>query len=131
IPDLNFVECAIAIPKTGPKASRRVIMVEERIPGRYFKYMGNDSWDIEPGLTDPAAIQTANYLKCCQHVAFVALGGQCVIADYQGGGTQLTDAQLCTTPEYAGDFGDGNHTELLARFSSEHVCSRFCEFFRL
>ncbi|KZS94017.1 hypothetical protein SISNIDRAFT_484971 [Sistotremastrum niveocremeum HHB9708] len=132
VPILHFVTTGVAVPKGGKDSGESVYLIEQRIPGEFFKYISNDSWRINPKCwSSPQARITAEYIVCVQHLIFVELKGDVVPTDMQGSGEWLTDAQLLTSDDANALFGDGNNSELLSRFRTEHVCTHFCEFYGL
>ncbi|THH05626.1 hypothetical protein EW146_g9854 [Bondarzewia mesenterica] len=72
-----------------------------------------------------------HFLSFAQHVQYQFSGYKVYLSDFQRSGNLLTDCQVLTSEEFASSFGAGNLTAAFDRFEREHICTRYCRFFRL
>ncbi|KAF7326236.1 Kinase-like protein [Mycena kentingensis (nom. inval.)] len=133
IPKCSFVECGLAVEQ-GTRETSGVYLVEERIGGRFKKFMNNDS--AVPFSSDTFS----QFLAFSQHVQYIKSEGMAYVNDYQGGPAVndndpyilLTDPQILTNPDLGRDlFAGGNVSPAFRRFPTEHICTVFCEDFGL
>ncbi|KAL1687134.1 hypothetical protein GGG16DRAFT_117262 [Schizophyllum commune] len=136
IPWMRFVECALAIEsKMGGENKKlgRVLLLEELIPNvnpstgaGFRKFIGNGSCEPLEQETEEDK-HRAMYLSACQHIQYIKTRKAAFVADYQGGDTLLTDAQILTHPDLGETlFALGNVKEGFEDFEKSHVCNSLC-----
>jgi hypothetical protein len=76
---LRFVDAGIAIEQGRGK----VHLVEERIPGKFVKFIHNRSASV-PRLRREEDVTLALYLSFTQHVQYIRTGKLAFVSDYQG-----------------------------------------------
>ncbi|KAJ6617309.1 hypothetical protein B0H10DRAFT_1948394 [Mycena sp. CBHHK59/15] len=92
----------------------------------FVKYIHNG--DTGPLLSqeDPF-YDIADFLCFTQHVQYLKSSGLVFLSDFQ-------DPQIMTSPDIAKGtdiFGEGNVGAIFLKFLEQHVCSAYCEWFRL
>ncbi|CAK5276740.1 unnamed protein product [Mycena citricolor] len=139
--DIRFVEAGIAMVHEAAAAGsssktmsslRRTYLLEELIgTGKFVKYINNNSATPVASLS-PDRRSLAEFLCFTQHVQYEQTDGLVFLSDLQGSGALLTDPQIMTSPSLDGGlFGGGNYGKFFEQFPEQHVCSRYCEFFKL
>ena len=111
IPNVCFVGAGIAIQHRAGD-NPRVMLLEERIPGSFTKYINNANAEILP-QRNAEETQMARFLAFTQHVQYWKTKKQAFVTDYQGtftsidrsriqlssgAGGLLTDPQILTNP---------------------------------
>ncbi|KZT31232.1 hypothetical protein SISSUDRAFT_960925, partial [Sistotremastrum suecicum HHB10207 ss-3] len=127
IPVMQFAAVGVAM-SLGGGGKEGVWILERAIPGKFHKYINNNSLAPNPRLTAPY-LHIAIFLTFCQHMQYMFTDKRCLITDYQGSQTILTDAQISTRREDSEYFSSGNITNLLDDFDSVHVCNEWCDYF--
>ncbi|OBZ74265.1 hypothetical protein A0H81_05045 [Grifola frondosa] len=100
IPRLRFVRAGLAIPQD---KSGAVYLLEERIVGKFVKYIANSS--PRPVENLPSDADRADDL--------------------------LTDCQIITSSDYVTNFGEGNLAHAFDQFEDDHQCNEYCIYFGL
>ncbi|KAF5377194.1 hypothetical protein D9615_006459 [Tricholomella constricta] len=131
IPQLRFVEAALAVEDADSSRESRVFLVEEVIggasEGSFRKYMNNVS-PVPLPLSDEADKERALFLAFSQHVQYFKTKKMAFISDYQGG-RLLSDPQIVTNSALGVIFADGNVPSSHENFEINHRCNHFCDFF--
>ncbi|KAF5377829.1 hypothetical protein D9615_006831 [Tricholomella constricta] len=134
IPQLRFVEAALAVEHADSSQESRVFLVEEVIggasEGMFRKYMNNVS-PVPLPLSDEADKERALFLAFSQHVQYFKTKKMAFISDYQGGSSLLSDPQIVTNSALGVIFADGNVPSSHENFEINHRCNHFCEFFEV
>ncbi|KAJ7455487.1 hypothetical protein FB451DRAFT_1048909 [Mycena latifolia] len=138
IPQMRFVDAALACSQAGVERERDLFMLEERIDsstdGNFRKYVNNRAATPLP-LKAKADIWRAAFLCFTQHYQYYRTFKMVFVSDYQGGDSLLTDPQIMSSPALAESgknlFADGNVSTGFASFETDHVCNEFCKFFKL
>ncbi|KAG1811976.1 hypothetical protein EV424DRAFT_1341156 [Suillus variegatus] len=118
-----------AIPDdTSDHAGAATYLLEERIEGKFIKYINNNSavptYHLR-GFEEKIGL----FLCFAQHVQHRLTNEVVYLSDFQGSGNLLTDCQVMTGPEYSAKFGEGNCTEAFHAFKSTHKCNFYCRAF--
>ncbi|KAG1809496.1 hypothetical protein EV424DRAFT_1515907 [Suillus variegatus] len=129
VPRLRLVHAAVAIPDdTSDHAGAATYLLEERIEGKFIKYINNNSavptYHLR-GFEEKIGL----FLCFAQHVQHRLTNEVVYLSDFQGSGNLLTDCQVMTGPEYSANFGEGNCTEAFHAFKSTHKCNFYCRAF--
>ncbi|KAJ7107131.1 hypothetical protein C8R44DRAFT_530778, partial [Mycena epipterygia] len=136
IPQMRFVKAALACSQAGPEQrDRDLFLLEECIntdrEGKFRKYINNRA--AVPTIFKNEADNTrAEFLSFTQHCQYFRTFKMIFVSDYQGGSTLLTDPQIITFADAGKNlFADGNVGSGFASFEFDHVCNKFCRFFKL
>ncbi|PCH36989.1 hypothetical protein WOLCODRAFT_83192 [Wolfiporia cocos MD-104 SS10] len=92
LPDLHFVEAALAVKSCTLEEPMEAYMLEEVISannGGFHKYLNNNSV-IPHQFNDPVDMALANYLAYTQHAQYWLTGKMAFVTDYQGESTIAT-----------------------------------------
>lgn len=81
VPTLRFVNCGVAVPCGENKGP--VYLLEERITGRFVKYILNSSLSPMSNLSGHD-LEIAQFLCFAQHLQFVSTGEKMFLSDFQG-----------------------------------------------
>ncbi|KAI9058420.1 hypothetical protein FKP32DRAFT_1680825 [Trametes sanguinea] len=136
VPQLRFVQAALAITDSVPKDKATAYLIEEVIDvptsgKKWHKYINNDSAKTLPQYNKEANLR-AQFLAFTQHVQLWRTRGMAFVTDYQGWGSLLTDPQIVTNPKLNGNlFAAGNLPEAHAEFVNDHKCNDFCVKFQV
>ncbi|PCH36524.1 hypothetical protein WOLCODRAFT_20598 [Wolfiporia cocos MD-104 SS10] len=85
LPDLRFVEAALAVKSCTSEEPMEAYMLEEVISvnnGGFHKYLNNNSV-IPHQFNDPVDMALANYLAYTQHAQYWLMGKMAFVTDYQ------------------------------------------------
>ncbi|KAJ6462989.1 hypothetical protein C8R45DRAFT_841444, partial [Mycena sanguinolenta] len=146
IPTIRFVHGGLAVAHTGSHTHAktslsRTWLVEELLnldeDNKFYKFINNDyavpSTAVD--LADDLALtSTAEFLCFIQHIQYWKTGSMVYISDLQGTTSLLTDPQIMTSPSIAEGknlFGGGNDPKAFMAFPSQHICNKFCWWFKL
>lgn len=83
VPRLRTVQACLAIPQSQEPTSA-VYLLEERIPGKFIKYILNNEARPNPSLRSPLAACIAEFLCFAQHVQYLMTGKRAFLSDFQG-----------------------------------------------
>ncbi|EGO21335.1 hypothetical protein SERLADRAFT_417646 [Serpula lacrymans var. lacrymans S7.9] len=128
VPRLHLVHSAVAVPQDSCEASAAVYLLEEKITGKFVKYINNNSATLRQNLEE-SELNIAEFLcfaQHAQHAQYNITQGLVFLSDFQGAGDLLTDCQVITTPDYAKSFSDGNWTKMLHNFPKRHNQQILC-----
>ncbi|KAJ7432411.1 hypothetical protein B0H11DRAFT_2380901 [Mycena galericulata] len=144
IPELRFVHAGVAVSHeqvagnnvATASSIRRTYLLEEFIDTETedfvkFIHNGNAVPLLQP---DDPLYSIAEFLCFTQHVQYFKTDGAVFLSDLQGTATLLTDPQIMTSPDIAGDtdiFGEGNVGSVFKLFPVQHVCNKYCTWFQL
>ncbi|KAJ6495113.1 hypothetical protein C8R45DRAFT_824215 [Mycena sanguinolenta] len=150
IPTICFVHGGLAVAHTGSHTHAktslsRTWLVEELLnldeDNKFYKFINNGHAVPSAAVDladDPVLTFTTEFLCFIQHIQYWKTGGMVYISDLQGDNTGttplLTDPQIMTSPSIAERknlFGGGNDPDTLRAFPSQHVCNKFCWWFKL
>jgi hypothetical protein len=86
IPNVCFVRAGLAIEQGQFDPSKgKVYMVEEKIGGKFKKYIHNGNATIPKGiLRSEAILSLAQFLSFSQHIQYIKTKKAAFISDYQG-----------------------------------------------
>ncbi|KAF9541947.1 hypothetical protein CPC08DRAFT_650400, partial [Agrocybe pediades] len=147
IPRLRFVRGCIAyslkpVEASGqapPTSHRAVYLLEELIDtaSPFIKYIHNG--DATPLQEEgEAGYEMGVFLCFIQHLQYSKTYGQAYLSDFQGAGNLLTDPQIMSLPRLLeenqakhGLFGEGNVGTAFEAFTMQHLCNKYCEWFKL
>ncbi|KAG1867019.1 hypothetical protein C8R48DRAFT_747472 [Suillus tomentosus] len=122
LPRLRLVCAALAIPDDPNNDLGANYLIEERISGKFVKYINNNSGrEAVIGL----------FLCFVQHVQYHLTNNMVYLSDFQGSGNLLTDCQVLTGSAFMNNFGGGNCTSAFNSFRTTHICNKFCRVFGL
>ncbi|KAG1737366.1 hypothetical protein EDB19DRAFT_1636950 [Suillus lakei] len=128
---LRLVHAALAVPiDTNNSDVGAHYLVEEKISGKFLKYINNNSAVPVRGLHAKEA-NIALFLCFVQHIQYHLSNHMVYLSDFQGSGDLLTDCQVITGSDFMNSFSDGNCTTAFKNFESEHQCQQFCHSFGL
>ncbi|KAG1834130.1 hypothetical protein EV424DRAFT_1468689 [Suillus variegatus] len=131
IPRLRVVHAALAIPDDPDDSLDAIYLVEEKIHGRFIKYINNNS-TVPADSLQGREVVIGLFLCFVQHVQYQLTNSMVYLSDFQGAGDLLTDCQTYTSfSDFANNFGDGNCTTVFDNFKSEHKCNKICCVFGL
>ncbi|KAG1758562.1 hypothetical protein EDD22DRAFT_783730 [Suillus occidentalis] len=133
LPRLRLVRAALAIPDDSTNDLGATYLVEERISGKFVKYINNNSAVPADSLEGREAV-VGLFLCFVQHIQFHLTNNVVYLSDFQGSGDLLTDCQVLTgflTGAFANNFGSGNSTSAFNGFKFMHKCNKFCRIFGL
>lgn len=130
VPRLRLVYAAVAIPEDLLDHVGAAYLLEERIEGKFIKYINNNSAAPAHHLRGKEE-KTALFLCFAQHVQYQLTNEVVYLSDFQGSGDLLTDCQVMTGPDYVTNFGEGNCTQAFHAFKTTHKCNVFCQAFGL
>ncbi|KAM5536950.1 hypothetical protein V8D89_009379 [Ganoderma adspersum] len=120
LPHMRFVHAGFAVTQ-GPSPISYI--VEEHIDadkhGPWHKYINNDS------------PQPPHFLVFMQHAQYLLIDGLAFVADYQGGGSLLSDAQIVTNLDLGDIFALGNISAGYNALVELHECNQICKYFQL
>ncbi|KZS86611.1 hypothetical protein SISNIDRAFT_392737, partial [Sistotremastrum niveocremeum HHB9708] len=129
VPVLRFAATGVALPESPiGTTDEPVWIIEEAIPGIFFKFINNNGVTPMPGLNQ-VTHAIAIFLCFCQHVQYNLTSGCCLVADYQGSVEILTDAELATQEANSRHFGRGSISDILENFPTRHICNEWCDYF--
>jgi hypothetical protein len=80
-PDVRFIEAGIAVEQ-GQGTDLKVFLVEERIPGKYIKFIHNRT--ATPELRPAREMDFVMFLSFTQHLQYQETDRLAFISDYQG-----------------------------------------------
>lgn len=83
IPRLRVVKACLAIPES-KDPNGAIYLLEEKIPGKFTKYINNNEAIPNSTLTVPSSINIAEFLCFAQHVQYIATGKKAFLSDFQG-----------------------------------------------
>ncbi|KAJ7576956.1 hypothetical protein C8J56DRAFT_971999 [Mycena floridula] len=130
IPQFRYVDSALSMSERTTNELGTVFLVEQTIPGKFRKYMGNGNAK-RPTHTAPVDNERVEFLMFAQHVQYIKTGKLAFAADFQGDEQWLTDPQIITHPEFGSIFTRGNIVNTFINFESDHDCDNlFCDFFK-
>ncbi|KAG0704748.1 hypothetical protein DFH29DRAFT_801414, partial [Suillus ampliporus] len=128
VPHLRLVHAALAVPvDTNNSDVSANYLVEEKISGKFLKYINNNSAVLVHGLHAKEA-NIALFLFFMQHIQYHLSNHMVCISLRFPGMDYLTDMS-CS--DFVNSFGDGNCTTGFKNFKSEHQCQQFCRSFGL
>ncbi|KIK31948.1 hypothetical protein CY34DRAFT_102475, partial [Suillus luteus UH-Slu-Lm8-n1] len=107
-----------------------IYLVEEKIHGRFVKYINNNS-AVPADSLQGREVVIGLFLCFVQHVQYQLTNSMVYLSDFQGAGDLLTDCQVITGSDFANNFGDGNCTAAFDDFKLEHKCNKICRAFGL
>ncbi|KAF8056047.1 hypothetical protein FPV67DRAFT_1678847 [Lyophyllum atratum] len=134
IPQLRFVDAALAVEHADSAKESQVFLLEEVIGGEregaFRKYMNNVS-PVPLPLSDKEDQERALFLAFSQHVQYFKTRKLVFVSDYQGGNSLLSDPQIITDSALGVIFADGNHPSGHTNLEPNHRCNYFCEWFEV
>ncbi|KAG1721811.1 hypothetical protein EDD22DRAFT_831469 [Suillus occidentalis] len=130
LPRLRLVRAALAIPDGPNNDLGANYLIEERISGKFVKYINNNSAVPAHSLEGREAV-IGLFLCFVQHVQYHLTNNMVYLSDFQGSGNLLTDCQVLTGSAFMNNFGGGNCTSAFNSFRSTHMCNKFCCVFGL
>ncbi|KAG1736250.1 hypothetical protein EDB19DRAFT_1896143 [Suillus lakei] len=130
VPHLRLIYAAVAIPEDVSDRAGAAYLLEERIEGKFIKYINNNSAAPAHHLRGEEE-KIGLFLCFAQHVQYQLTNEVVYLSDFQGSGDLLTDCQVMTGPDYMNNFGEGNCTEAFRTFKMTHKCNVFCRAFGL
>ncbi|KAG1810319.1 uncharacterized protein HD556DRAFT_1428421 [Suillus plorans] len=130
VPRLRLVYAAVAIPEDVSDCAGAAYLLEERIEGKFIKYINNNSAAPAHHLQGEEE-KIGLFLCFAQHVQYQLTNEVVYLSDFQGSGDLLTDCQVMTGPDYMSNFGERNCTEAFRAFKMTHKCNVFCQAFGL
>ncbi|KAG1732505.1 hypothetical protein EDB19DRAFT_1640181 [Suillus lakei] len=117
---LGLVHAALTVPvDTNNSNVSANYLVEEKISGKFLKYINNNSAIPVCGLHAKEA-NIALFLCFMQRIQYHLSNHMVYLSDFQGSGDLLTDCQVITGSDFVNSFGDGNCTTAFKNFKSEH-----------
>jgi hypothetical protein len=84
IPSLRFVEAGIALSTDVSHDTGHVFLLEERIVGKFHKFLGNGTAALPDYFPSQEVRETAKFLAFTQHVQYLKTNGLAFVGDYQG-----------------------------------------------
>ncbi|KAG6818633.1 hypothetical protein H0H93_003300 [Arthromyces matolae] len=134
IPQMRFVQAALAIEDVEENQEARAFLLEEVIEesegSKFRKYMNNVS-PVPLPLLSSGDIERGQFLAFSQHVQYFKTRKMAFVSDYQGGDFLLTDPQVVTAERLGDIFAEGNLPEAHENFEKHHRCNKFCKYFEL
>ncbi|EGO29825.1 hypothetical protein SERLADRAFT_433783 [Serpula lacrymans var. lacrymans S7.9] len=121
IPRLHVVRCGLALPRSSSDPNTATFIIEERIFGKFVKYINNNCATPRHGLLEEEHL-IATFLCCVQHIQYMVSLGLVFLSDFQGAGSFLTDCQSVLRVLAM---------DTLENFPTLHKCNRFCAFLGL
>ncbi|KAG1731412.1 hypothetical protein EDB19DRAFT_1601543, partial [Suillus lakei] len=125
-----LIYAAVAIPEDVLDRAGAAYLLEERIEGKFIKYINNNSAAPAHHLRGEEE-KIGLFLCFAQHVQYQLTNEVVYLSDFQGSGDLLTDCEVMTGPDYMSNFGEGNCTEAFRTFKTTHKCNVFCRAFGL
>ncbi|KAG2129429.1 hypothetical protein DEU56DRAFT_872489 [Suillus clintonianus] len=95
LPRLRLVRAALAIPDDPNNDLGANYLIEERISGKFVKYINNNSAVPAHSLEGREAV-IGLFLCFVQHVQYHLTNNMVYLSDFQGSGNLLTDCQVLT-----------------------------------
>ncbi|KAF8151403.1 hypothetical protein B0H34DRAFT_755565 [Crassisporium funariophilum] len=134
IPQLRFVDAALAVEHANSGKESQVFLLEQVIGGEgegaFWKYMNNVS-PVPLPLSDKEDQEHALFLAFSQHVQYFKTRKLVFVSDYQGGNSLLSDPQIITDSALGVIFADGNHPSGHTNLEPNHRCNYFCKWFEV
>ncbi|KAG1888156.1 hypothetical protein F4604DRAFT_1570376, partial [Suillus subluteus] len=130
LPHLRLVCAALAIPDDSTNDLGATYLVEERISGKFVKYINNNSAVPDDSLEGREAV-VGLFLCFVQHIQFHLTNNVVYLSNFQGSGDLLTECQVLTGSAFTNNFGSGNSTSAFNGFKFMHKCNKFCRIFGL
>ncbi|KAI0640540.1 hypothetical protein C8Q79DRAFT_443227 [Trametes meyenii] len=135
VPQMRFVQAALAITDGTDSTHPTAYLIEENIPMpssgmKWRKYINNDSPKPIPQY-EITENKRAQFLAFTQHVQMWKTHGLAIVTDYQGCGSLLSDPQINTNPRLGNLFAAGNIPNVHRTFVEKHKCTKFCHAYNL
>ncbi|KAF8913282.1 hypothetical protein CPB85DRAFT_1219719 [Mucidula mucida] len=142
IPQFCYVAAAVCTTAKDNLVPYHSFMIEERIAipedAHFIKWIHNGSPNPVASIDqNHPEYDKAQFLSAAQHLQYVKTRGSAYVADFQGYGYQLTDAQIMTSPDLADQaggkelFGNGNVPSAFDKFPHLHICNHWCHWLGL
>ncbi|KAG2124898.1 hypothetical protein DEU56DRAFT_744256 [Suillus clintonianus] len=136
LPRLRLVRAALAIPDDPNNDLGANYLIEERISGKFVKYINNNSAVPAHSLEGREAV-IGLFLCFVQHVQYHLTNNMVYLSDFQGESStpHLTPWTVILTRAFSrafmNNFGGGNCTSAFNSFKTTHICNKFCRVFGL
>ncbi|KAG2343300.1 hypothetical protein BDR05DRAFT_884866, partial [Suillus weaverae] len=128
---LRLVYAALTIPVDTKNSNVGAnYLVEEKISGKFLRYINNNSAVPVCGL-HAKEVNIVLFLCFVQHIQYHLSNHMVYLSDFQRSSNLLTNYQIITSSNFMNSFSDGNCTTAFKNFESEHKCQQFCHSFGL
>lgn len=110
------------------------VTVEPFLPGKFCKYVNNNSI---PGIPGPGDKDLFEKAEAVSHFSLADSGGKLLLLDLQGAGHRLCDPEIATSSKIQNEqneqlFCAGNlQDHAFENFAAHHVCNTYCRLLSL